>query len=81
MRNSLNLPGLAVRVRPSLQRGTWRVCLEKAGKASDWLMLNPSAVAVTEKVSLLPPRLLGIFRLAYDSLQEPRDEGTQRTNG
>lgn len=69
VRRSLNLPRLRVAARPGPERGCWQVCLSRGGRCSSWLTLPPSAVAVIRKVELLPPRLLGVFRLAYDALQ------------
>ena len=68
VRNSLNLPELQVQVRRSRERGCWLVCLRQGRAQSDWLTLDASAVAIIRKIALLPPRLLGHFRLAYDEI-------------
>ena len=68
VRNSLNLPELQVQVRRSRERGSWRVCLRQGRAQSAWLALDSGAVAVIKKIGLLPPRLLGHFRLAYDGI-------------
>jgi hypothetical protein len=77
IRNSLNLPTLAVRARPSKARGVWLVRLVSGGRTTGWLELDMKAVAVAAAVGLLPPRLLGIFRLAYDSLKCAAPPGTR----
>src|SRR5438477_12053264 len=72
VRNSLNLPRLRVEVRRSTARhntaGCWMVSLKQRGSRSEWLELDTTAIAVARKVGLLPPRLLGMFRLAYDAM-------------
>ena len=68
VRNSLNLPKLRVEARRGLERGSWQVRLKLGKECSEWLTLNAGACAVIGKVSLLPPMLLGHFRLAYDSI-------------
>jgi hypothetical protein len=68
VRNSLNLPRLRVRARHSARRDCWLVRLEQGRSCSDWLELNSPAVAVVRKVGLLPPKKLGLFRLAYAAL-------------
>jgi hypothetical protein len=37
--------------------------------SSDWVELDLRATAVAASVGVLPPRLLGAFRLAYDSIR------------
>jgi hypothetical protein len=69
VRNSLNLPTLTVRARYSEARGVWLVRLVNGSASSEWLELDAKAVAVAASVGVLPPRLLGIFRLAYDALK------------
>ncbi len=68
VRNSLNLPRLRVRARRSRTKGGWLVCIEEGKVRSEWLLLDLRALAVIRKVGHLPPMLLGIFRLAYDSI-------------
>jgi hypothetical protein len=69
VRNSLNLPRLRVEARRGPERGAWQVRLQQGQERSEWLTLNAAAVAVIKKVSLLPPKLLGQFRLAYDAIR------------
>ena len=71
VRNSLNLPRLGVEVRRSKLPGCWMVCLRRNRSRSEWLELDRASVAVARKVELLPPRLLGVFRLAYDAIKKP----------
>ena len=68
VRNSLNLPELQVEVRRGPERSCWQVCLQQGKERSEWLTVNVGAVAVIKKVTLLPPMLLGQFRLAYDAI-------------
>jgi hypothetical protein len=69
VRNSLNLPRLQVQVRRGNESGCRLVCLKQGRSHSEWLELNSASIAIVRKVGLLPPRLLGVFRLAYDGLQ------------
>ena len=74
VRNSLNLPRLGVEVRRALEPGSWRVRLKRGRNASEWLTLPPPAVNVIKKVRLVPPRLLGQFRLAFDAIKVSKPE-------
>jgi hypothetical protein len=69
VRNSLNLPGLNVEARRGRERGCWQVRLKQGADRSEWLTLNAAAVGVIRKLALLPPMLLGQFRLAYDAIR------------
>lgn len=80
VRNSLNLSDLRVRVRRGPERGCWQAQLQLGPGRSEWLGLNPAAVAVIKKITLLPPRLLGKFRLAYDSLKTSQSRDAGRRN-
>ena len=68
VRNSLNLPKLRVEARRGPERGSWQVRLKQGRESSDWLTLTAEDVAVIGKRNLLPPMLLGHFRLAYDAI-------------
>ena len=74
VRNSLNLPELQVQVRRGPERSCWQVRLRQGKERSEWLTMNAGAVAVIKKVTLLPPMLLGQFRLAYDAIS---NKGTE----
>lgn len=74
VRNSLNLPELHVQVRRGPERGCWQVRLKQDKERSEWLTMNAGVVAVIKKISLLPPMLLGQFRLAYDTINNKETE-------
>ncbi|HWP85329.1 MAG TPA: hypothetical protein VNN17_09080 [Terriglobia bacterium] len=78
VRNSLNLPHLRVLARPGREPGSWQVRVGNGSAQSEWITLPPGAVAVAKKVALLPPRLLGHFRLAYAALRAAETEVKRR---
>jgi hypothetical protein len=77
VRNSLNLPRLRVNARRGRASGNWMVSLQQGRFHSEWLELNPASVAIVKKVGLLPPILLGTFRLAYDALSKDGKSATE----
>jgi len=69
VRNSLNLPRLRMDARRSGALKCWQVRLRRGVRASDWISLDAQTAAVMTKLGLVPPRHLGTFRLAYDSIK------------
>jgi hypothetical protein len=70
VRHALNLPRLRVEARRSAALKRWQVRLGSGARRSEWIGLDAGATAVMLKLGLLPPKLLGTFRLAYDSIRK-----------